>query len=296
MNTRVLEPEFDYLKPDTLDAALDILAEKKNVKVLAGGTDLVVKMKMDAVPNVDYLMDINGIPEFDKIESDSENCLIIGATAKLSHIEKDNRVIESYGALKEALNLVASISIRNMATIGGNFCNASPVADTVGPVICYKGCVQLAGKKGMRSIPAEDFFVAPGISVKNEDELLTAIKLPIPKKDTGAAFIKFGRIKADIAKISFTAVIERGGQTIHSCRLAMGSVAATPLYLKVISEELSGKDMTKALIEETALKISAFIKPINDNRTTAVYRTDMTKIIAEDALKKAWERSGGELV
>ncbi|MEN6621702.1 MAG: xanthine dehydrogenase family protein subunit M, partial [Smithella sp.] len=290
-----LESEFDYLKPDGLGAALDLLAEKKNVKILAGGTDLIVKMKMDAVPNIDFIMDINGIPELKKIETDPEKALVIGATAKMSHVEKDNRVIETYEALKEALYLVASISIRNMATIGGNFCNASPVADSVGPVICYKGSVQLASKKGIRNIPAEDFFVAPGISVKNEDELLTTILLPEPKKDTGAAFIKFGRVKSDIAKISLTVVLERSDETILSCRLAMGSVAATPLYLKDISEELTGKVMTEALIEETAQRISMFIKPINDIRSTAEYRTDMAKIIAEDALKKAWERSGGKL-
>ena len=128
------------------------------------------------------------------------------------------------------------------------------------------------------------------------EELLTKIKLPIPAKCTGAAFIKFSRVKSDIAKISLSAVIERDGKMIKSCRIAMGSVAATPLYLKTISEEMSGKTMTIDQIEETAKKVSAYINPIDDNRTTAEYRTDTAKVIAADALMIAWKRSGGELL
>ena len=167
MNTRFLEPEFDYLRPVTLKEALEILAERKNVKVLAGGTDLIVKMKMGLVPVIDYMMDINGIPELNENKVDSEKGLSIGATARLSHIERDSRVLKAYIALKEALEAMASISIRNMATIGGNFCNASPVADTVGPVICYRGIVELSSKQGIRTVSAEEFFYRSGCQCEN---------------------------------------------------------------------------------------------------------------------------------
>lgn len=294
MNTRILEAEYDYVKPDTLEAALGILGEKKNVKVYAGGTDLIVKLKVGADIPMDIMLDINGIGELSEI-SDNGEALEIGAAAKLSAVERDARVKKDYIALYEALTAMASISVRNMGTIGGNFCNASPVADAVPPVICYGGDVVIRSAHGTRRVLAEEFFTAPGVTVMEKNELLTKVALPAPKPNTGAAFLKLGRVKSDIAKISICAVITRDGDKIDSCRIAMGAVAATPLFLREISDSLSGKTVTRALISETAESISAFIRPIDDNRTTAEYRTEVAKVIAEEVLSLAWSRSGGEI-
>lgn len=294
MNSRFLESEFDYVKPVSLNEAVTFMSENKNVRVFAGGTDLIVKMKMDAIPDIDFMLDINAIDELKRIKRDAENDLVIGAATKLTAIEKNPEVAEHYLALKEAISKMASISIRNMGTIGGNFCNASPVADTVGPVICFNGQVELTGIKGTRLVNAEKFFTAPGVNVREKEELMTAVVLPPEADNTGSAFIKFGRVASDIAKISLTTVIVRDGNKIKSCRIAMGSVAATPLFLKDISESLTGKEMTAELIKETAETISATIKPITDTRTTAEYRKQTAIVIAEEALAVAWERSGGK--
>ncbi|MDR0840664.1 MAG: xanthine dehydrogenase family protein subunit M [Christensenellaceae bacterium] len=294
MNTKILENEFEYSKPGSLEEVLETLATKQNVRIFAGGTDLIVKLKLGALPDMEHMLDINGVEELGKIETRADG-LEIFAGAKLWSIESDRRVEENYPALREAIQAMASISVRNMATLGGNFCNASPVADAVGPVMCYGGKVRMQSKRGAREVNAVDFFLAPGVSVLEKGELLTSVYLPAPKAHTGHAFVKMGRVKSDIAKISITAVLEREGDRIASCRLAMGSVAARPLFLKAIGEGLAGKAMTEALAQETAQNISDFIKPIGDNRTTAEYRTDVAKVIARDALVSAWKNSGGTL-
>ena len=294
MNTKFLEAEFDYIKPATLEEALEILATKENVKIFAGGTDLIVKLKSGAPIVMDYMMDVNAIPELQAVTEEADG-LHIGATEKISVLEKHPKIVETYPALSHAFHDMASISVRNMATLGGNFCNASPVADAVGPCICYKGQVELQSRNGgTRRVAAEDFFKAPGVTVMEKDELLTSIILPAPAANTGSHFIKMGRTKADIAKISITVVLRREGNTIADCRMAMGSVAARPLFLKEISESLVGKEMTASLIAETAQRISDFIRPIDDNRTTAQYRTDVAAIIARDALTAAWKDCGGD--
>lgn len=295
INTRFVEKEFDYLKPESLSEALDILADKKNVKIFAGGTDLIVKLKVGAPIEMDYMLDINGIPELREVAA-LEGGLAIGCAKKIADLERDSRIAADYPALCEAFKSMAAISIRNMATLGGNFCNASPVADAVGPVMCYGGSVALQSRKGgARRVQAEDFFLAPGVTVMQPGEILTKIVLPAPAPGTGASFIKMGRVKSDIAKISITAVLRREGNRVADCRMAMGSVAARPLFLKEIAESLAGREMTNALIQEMAGRISAFIRPIDDNRTTAQYRTDVAAVIARDALRQAWQRSGGEI-
>ncbi len=296
INTRLLEKEFDYLKPASLDEAKQILSEKNNVKIFAGGTDLIVKVKVGAPVEMDYMLDINGIDEL-KGAHTCDECggYVIGCNMKLTAIEKDAHVNASFPALSDAIHKMASVSVRNMATLGGNFCNASPVADAVGPCMCYNGKVLLDSVRGERTVNAVDFFIAPGVSAIEKDEILTGICLPEPAENTGYGFIKLGRVASDIAKISITCIIERDGDKIKACRMAMGSVAARPLFLKDIAGGLTGKTMTSELIMETADTISAFIRPIDDNRTTAQYRTDVTKIIARDCIELAWKRSGGEL-
>lgn len=294
INSKFVEKEFDYLKPNTLAEALDILADKPNVRIFAGGTDLIVKLKVGAFTEMDYMLDINAIPALREV-AEWEGGLSIGCAEKLSVLENDSRMLALYPALCGAFKAMAAISIRNMATLGGNFCNASPVADAVGPVLCYGGKVELQSREGgIRQVAAEDFFLAPGVTVLQPGEMLTRILLPIPAANTGASFVKMGRVKSDIAKISITVVLQREGDRILNCRIAMGSVAARPLFLKDISASLAGREMNAALVQQTAEKISAFIRPIDDNRTTAQYRTDVAAIIARDALLEAWQRSGGE--
>lgn len=295
INTKIIEAEYDYVKPSSLDEALDILAEKERVKIYAGGTDLIVKLKMGADLGMDIMMDINGIEELFGVTKTEDGGLRIGAAEKIWVLETNPDIIEMYPALSKAMRLMASVSVRNMASIGGNICNASPVADTVGPCMCYGAKLELKSKKGTRLINEEEFFLKPGVTLIRPDEILTAVILPAPAKDTGAAFTKMARVRPDIAKISITCAITRDGDKVKTCRMAMGSVAPKPLYLGEIASALDGKTMTHELIEETAVKVHDFVHPIGDHGTTAEYRKEMAHLVAKEILEEAWKNSGGDL-
>ncbi len=294
MNTRILEAEFDYVKPSTLEEALEIISGEKIVRIFAGGTDLIVKMKMGPVP-MDIMMDINGIPELFEVLETDDGGVSIGAAEKMSVLEKNEKLIRDYPGLVEAIHAMASVSVRNMATLGGNFMNASPVADAVAACLAYDGSVVLEKKGGKRTVKAEDFFVGPGKTVIEKDEMLTAVILPPVKPNTGAVYSKLSRVKSDIAKLTVCVVLDRDNDKIGRARITMSAVAPRPLYVKEISEGLSGKKVSMDMIRETAADIAAFIRPIDDNRTTAEYRKDVTAVIARDAIAEAWKRSGGTL-
>ncbi len=297
MNTRILAAEYDYHAPATLDEALTILAEKPNVKILAGGTDLIVKMKTGALTEIEHMLDIKRIPGLDKIKPlDCCDGLEIGALAKLSDIEEHAEVKEKYTCLYEALKAMAAISVRNMGTLAGNIGNASPVADGAAALVAYDAKVVLQSKKGgERKVNLDEFFKGPGITVMQPDEMITAICIPAPAAHTGAAYLKKTRVKPDIAKLSVGVVITNDNGKCSNCRITMAAVAATPLYLKEISQSLVGQTITAELIAKTAQEVADFIRPIDDNRTTAVYRKDITAVVAEEALTTAWKRAGGAL-
>jgi carbon-monoxide dehydrogenase medium subunit len=263
---------------------------------LAGGTDLIVKLKTVEGFALDYMLDIKHIAGLDYIRYDEQQALLhIGPTATLARIEKDAVVQEKYPALAEAIKLMAAVSVRNMGTMAGNICNASPVADSVIPAICYQAKLTLTSKNAAREIPLHEFFIAPGVSVIKPDELLTDIAIPLPKPGSGAAFVKKTRVRADIAKISIGALIEHEGDTVTACRIAMAAIAATPAYLKAVGDSMTGQKMTEKLIAETAALAAKSIKPIDDNRTTAEYRLHIAEVMTADVLREAWKRAGGEL-
>ena len=296
MNTRIIGAEYDYLCPHSLGEALDILAGREGVKVLAGGTDLLVKLKTNGLADLKYMLDIKQVAELDFIREDEAGRLHIGPLVKLSRLEKEPLVLERYPALAAAIRLMAAVSVRNMGTMAGNICNASPVADSVIPAICYEAQVILASQaRGQRAVALEDFFLAPGVSVLAQDELLADIVLPQPQVHTGAAFIKKTLVRPDIAKISICVKLVRSGARVRDCRIALGAVAARPYFAQAQRQALLGPTMREGLIAEIAAALAAEIGAIDDNRTTAEYRIALAEAITADALKSAWQQAGGEL-
>ena len=296
MNTRIIEAEYDYLLPASLNEALALLAERQGVKVMAGGTDLIIKLKTGALPDLQTMLDIKQLPDLDYARLDDNGDFHIGPLTKLSRLEKEPQVMDTYPALATALHLMAAISVRNMGTMAGNICNASPVADSVIPAICYNAVLTLQSRdRGSRTVAIEDFFLAPGVSVMEKDELLVDIMLPAPQAHTGASFIKKTRVRPDIAKLNIGVKLVRDGNRIVDCRIAMGAIAARPYFFRELSAALTGQTMSQRLVDETAAAIAAQIRPINDNRTTAEYRTVITEVVAADALREAWHQAGGEL-
>ena len=293
-NTKILIQEFEYFAPKTLEETLDLLYKYKdrNTKILAGGTDLLVKMKTVGL-DVDYLINIKEIPELNFIDTDRE--LKIGAATSLSNIERVKKIKEKYPALYEGIKSMAAIATRNMGTISGNICNASPAADTVPPLIAYNTELKLISKERERTVRVEDFITGVGETVIKKDELVIQINIPEINKNSGSSFSKKSRVKADIAKINLAIWLEREGKTCKDCRIVLGSVFTKAIRAKKAEALLRGETMNNNLIGEIAKKASEEIKPIDDIRSTAEYRTDMAKVMIEDTIEVAWERAGGEL-
>ncbi|WP_258358591.1 FAD binding domain-containing protein [Moorella sulfitireducens] len=293
-NTKILAAEFQYLEGQDLDQVLAWLAEyREKARILAGGTDLLVKMKLGHV-QPEYIIYIKKIAALNYIQYDTGN-LKIGATTTLSQIERHETIKGYYSALYEAVRSMAAVAVKNMGTIGGNLGNASPAADTAPPLLVYDASLKIASKEGVREIPITEYFVGPGKSVLAPNELLLEISIPEIEADTGSSFLKLGRVAADIAKINVAVCLKRSGRTCTSCRIAFGSVAPIPMRVREAESLLEGKELTEDLITLAARAGAAEIKPITDNRSTREYRLKVSRVILEEALRAAWQRAGGAL-
>jgi len=293
--TKILTAGFDYLQPTSKKEALDLLANYENVRILAGGTDLIVKLKTGAEIKVDYIMNIKEIPELNFVSSEHDE-IRIGAATPLSFIEKNEIVEKKLPALSEAIKAMAAIAVRNMGTIGGNLCNSSPAGDTIPPLIAYGARLVLASAGSSREVPVSEFLLGPGKNILEKEEMLEEIIVPVPQADSGAAFIKKTRVKADISKINTAVYLERKENTCQNCKIVMGSVAPTVIRIPQAESFLEGKNADTELFKKAAQIVSEGIKPIDDNRSTAEYRKNIALVIVEDAIKLAWQRSGGGLI
>lgn len=293
-DTRILAPEFQYLEAHSTDEVLTWLAEYgARARVLAGGTDLLVRMKTGQV-QPEYIIHIKKIAGLDYIQAD-EAGLRIGAATSLREIEGHAAVKTGYSALYEAVRSMAATAIRNMGTIGGNLVNASPAADTAPPLLVYDAALKLARRDGVRWVPVEEFFLGPGKTCVAPEELLMEISIPPQGPESGSSFLKLGRVAIDIAKINVAVSLQRSGRKCAGCRIAFGSVAPTPIRVRDAEVILAGQEMSEGLVEAAAQAGAAAIKPITDNRSTREYRLKVSRVILAEALRAAWQRAGGAL-
>jgi carbon-monoxide dehydrogenase medium subunit len=289
-NSHILSQEFDYAEPRTVEEALSLLdGSEEKTRVVAGGTDLLVQMKMGKIV-LGHLVSLARIPGLRYLIVDRG--LRIGALTSFRQIEKEAVIREKYTALYEAARSVTSVQIKHMGTLGGNLCNASPAADSAPALLVLAAEVKLATRKGERQVPVDQFFAGPGETILTTNELLIEVEVPEVLPGTGSAFLKMGRISADLAKVSVAAMIVREGEVIQGCRIAMGSVAKTPLRMLETERVLIGKEWNDDLIDRAGDHASQEIEPITDIRSTAGYRRELTKVLVRDALKIAWKRAG----
>ncbi len=297
-SSRFITLDFGYHRPAKLKDALQKLQDQKDVKVLAGGTDLLIQIKTGEhkPQSIVQILDIEELNLIDYSEG-----LRIGAAVRLHRIEEEEQLARTYSALHDAVKSLGSFQVRNMATIGGNICNASPSADTATPLMVLGAEVEIMRLKDEGNIESnrvalEKFFTGPGTTVMEPGELLTAIILPKPSAKSGSAFIKIGRVTLDMAKISCSVYMERNGREIGTVRVALGGAAPRPVRAMYVEEALTGQEFNRALVEEAARKISESIAPITDVRSTAEYRQEVSSILIRDVVFKAWSKAGGEVV
>ncbi|MQY77242.1 MAG: xanthine dehydrogenase family protein subunit M [Spirochaeta sp.] len=305
-DSRVLSYNFDYFEPATLETALDLI-KKKGSRIIAGGSDLLVQMKTGNV-QPQALVNILGLKELDFISLDGKGNgegngkgLEIGAAAQLYKIEENDRIKNHYTALFEAVKCLGSTQIRNMATMAGNICNASPGADTLPPLIVFGAEAVIRKLNGQgaiaeRRVAAANFCTAPGTTVLTEGEMVTAIVIPPPGEGSGSAFKRLSRVTLDLAKISCALYLERRGETCTAVRVAIGAAAPTVIRARLVEEALAGKKISKKLLSESAALVTGNISPITDIRSTGQYRNQVAPVLIADTFEQAWQRSGGKVL
>jgi CO/xanthine dehydrogenase FAD-binding subunit len=284
--------DFEYFAPDSLEEALSILKkEGKKVKVLAGGTDLIVQMK-DKRTQPAIVVNVKKIPELNRLELGLDNNLHIGAAVPLSKIVAFATVMQKFNILHQACSLIGSVQIRNRATMGGNICNAAPSADSAPPLLCLGAKAIVAHHKNNRVIPLESFFCGPGRTALSDNELLIEIEIPTPPVLSEGCYMRHTpREEMDIAAVSVAVLLVRTsqGKKCREARIALGAVAPTPVRVPQAESLLSGKVLNDEIIEEAAESAADTASPISDVRASAKYRRELVKVLTRRTLKEAWE-------
>ena len=289
VNTHIIPREFTYHEPRSLTEAASLLQTYgSSARVLAGGTDLLVQMKLGKV-QPEHLVYISKIPELRFLTEDRG--LRIGPLIVHRDLEKSSVVREKFSALFEAARSVTSVQVRGMGTLGGNLCHASPAADSAPALIALGARIRIVGGAAVRILPLEDFFVGPGKTGLKPGELLAEIQIPDSGPASGSAFLKLTRVAADLAKVNAAAFIRREKDVCQECRIASGAVAPKPVRLKKTEEILQGRRFEENLCRLAGETAAEEIHPITDIRSTAWYRREVIKVLVRDALKQAWARA-----
>jgi len=293
-SSKVITSKFDFIKADSIESALEHL-QRDNVKVLAGGTDLINQIKTDKV-TPDAVLFIGNTPGLKTLST--QKGLTIGAAAVMEEVEKNPLVLKNYPGLVEAINSVGGWQIRNSATIIGNICNASPGADTVPVLVVHGAEVVIAfmenGVLSERTVLLEDFLTGPGKIALKKDELVTAVTMaPVPE-NSSSAFMRIARVTLDIAKINCSAWIQVENNICVDVKIAIGSVAPTVVRALSVEKILKGQELTPENISNAAAEVVNDISPISDIRSTGKYRKKVAAVLVRDVLISAVERAKGD--
>ena len=280
---------FEYLQPQTIEDAITLLTKyNKKAEMIAGGTDLVVQMR-SSVKNPQYLIDITRIDGLSYIKFDRRRGLKIGALTTIRELETSAKLRQSYCAVSQAAGQLGSVAIRNVATLGGNICNAAPSAETAPALIALSAKARIIGPDGERIVPLEDFFVGPGETRLNPGELLVEIQVPTPSVHTKGVYLKHGiRGTIDLAVVGIAVAIiyDPQGETCQDIKIALGAVAPKPMRARQAEETIMGKMMNAEIIEKSAQMASEEARPISDVRASAEYRKNMVKVFVKQAMRE----------
>lgn len=278
-----------YLAPRQLDEALHAMADG-GATVFCGGTDLSPQTESGARQYQPRLLNLRRIEGLSGIDAGASE-IRIGAATTVSEIRASAVLAEVAPVLVEAAERFASEQIRNAATVGGNLCNASPAGDMSPPLLVLGASVELAcvqdGAVQTRRVPLERFFVSPGKSVKLPHELLVAVVFERPASGFKARFRKSGpRPALEISTVSVAIGARVAGGKLSGVRVAMGSVAPTPLRARHVEAALEGKALDAAAIAAAVAAAAEDAKPIDDVRASAWYRGHLVEVFVEEVLNE----------
>ena len=285
---------FNYIAPATIKAATEALAGHKRARVLAGGTDLLIGMKVGGqAPRM--LVDVKRIPGMSDLKYDRQRGLSLGAAVTMRQVELSDRIWQQYPAIAEGAALVGSIQIRNRATVVGNVCNAAPSADTTPGLILYGAKVKVAGPEKRRTVAVERFLVAPGKTVLAAGEFATGLSVPAPAARTGSAYARHTMREAmDIAVVGVGALVKLAPRTgvCEDVRIVLGAVAPTPVRAARAEALLKGERPAPELLAAAAEAAMSEARPISDVRGSAEFRREIVGVLTGRVLAAAVDRAG----
>jgi carbon-monoxide dehydrogenase medium subunit len=284
-------PEFEYIKPDSLEAASKFLAENAGVaRPFMGGTDVFVRMR-DGIWKEMYLVDVKGLDGMNEISFDASRGISIGAAVCNNKISTHPDIRKHYPILAEAADSCASYQLRNRATMVGNICNASPAGDTIGACLLLDGRLSVHGVQGEREVSLDGFFKGPGETVLEAGDIVTAIHFPLPPDGFVGKYLKHGRNKAsDLAIVGVTAIgyPHSDAPSGFQFRLALASVAPTPIEVKEVTSMLAEAEISAEKISKASHAAMDAVSPIDDVRGSAKYRKMMVRNLTRRALTDVW--------
>ena len=284
-----------YEAPTTTKEAVKLMANAKGKAViLAGGTDLLVRMKSGVV-EPSLIVDIKGIPATQSIKK-SASGFKIGASVSGANLGRNAALKKAWPGVVEAANLIGSDQIQGRATMVGNLCNASPAADAVPALVAAGAKAAVVGPKGRRSIAVEEVATGPGKTSLKKGEIVESISLPKRPPKSGDAYLRFiPRTEMDIAVVSAGVNLTLGAKgVISKARVALGAVAPKVLLVDAAARAIVGTKLDDAALEVLAAACEAACSPINDMRGTVEFRTDVAGVLARRAAKIAYQRAGGK--
>ncbi len=277
-------PEFEYVKPESPQEVTRLLLKRDGAaRAFMGGTDVFVRMR-DGILSPRVLIDLKHLPGMAAVRYTKRSGLSIGAAVSMNALARHPAVVEHFPLLVQALNSVASYQLRTRATMGGNLCNASPAADTAPAALVLDAMLVVHGRRGERCVPANAFFVGPGQTALRPGEFLLRVEIPTAPRGAVGRYLKLGRnARGDLAIVG-VAVLgypDRKSASGYRFRIALASVAPTPIRAWEAENILSASPLTPDRVESAAVAAMGAAKPIDDVRSSAAYRKAMVKVLTK---------------
>jgi carbon-monoxide dehydrogenase medium subunit len=284
-----------YERPTTLQAASQLLTkEKGSAYVLAGGTDLLVRLRTGFI-EPDLIVDIKRIAGTRQIAKTATG-FKIGAAVTGAELGENAALKKAWPGVVEAANLIGSKQVQGRATMTGNLCNASPAADSVPALVAAGARAVVVGPGGRRTIAVQSVPTGPGKTSLAKGEIIEAILLDKRAPRSGDAYLRFiPRTEMDIAVVSAGVNLtldERG--VVKAARVALGAVAPTVLLVEEAAEALIGRKLDDAALERLAKVCFGACRPIDDKRGTIEFRRKVAGVLAKRAATTAYARAGGK--
>ncbi|MBI4804571.1 MAG: xanthine dehydrogenase FAD-binding subunit XdhB [Desulfovibrio sp.] len=283
-----------YRRAESVADAVRLLAEDPFSIPIAGGTDILVKLR-EGHRQYANLVDVHGLAELESIILDTDGTLCVGAGATFTQVMESPLVREHAPVLAEGASWVAGPQIRNVGTIGGNICNGSVCADSVPPLLVLDAELELAGPEGLRRTPLRGFHTGPGIVARGQAEVLTKVLVPAPPRGAfAAASLKYAMRRAmDITTIGCAASVLLDGESIVWLKLAFSVAAPTPVRCPSAEAAASGKPLTAQTVEAVKKTVEVDVAPRTSWRAPADFRMHIIRELSERAMRTAVQRAGG---